>query len=51
MDAVLLSRFVHQLDNYSRIVESTDDVKMGQITITLLEGTAYNWFTVQGSTK
>ena len=39
------------MDNYLRIVELTDDVKMGQIAITLLEGTAYNWFAVQGNTK
>ena len=46
MDGVSVSRFVHLLDNYFRIVELTDDVKMGQIPITLLEGTAYNWFSV-----
>ena len=46
MDGVLVSRFVHQLDNYFKIVELNDDVKMGQIAITLLEGTAYNWFAV-----
>ena len=46
MDGVLVSRFVHQLDNYFEIVELNDDVKMGQIAITLLEGTAYNWFAV-----
>ena len=46
MDGVSVSRFVHQLDNFFRIVELNDDVKMGQIAITLLEGTAYNWFVV-----
>ena len=46
MDRVSVSRFVHLLDNYFRVVELNDDVKMGQIAITLLEGTAYNWFTV-----
>ena len=46
MDGVSVSRFVHQLDNFFRIVELNDDVKMGQIAITLLEGTAYNWFAV-----
>ena len=47
MDGVSVSRFVHQLDNnYFRIVELSDNVKMGQIAIILLEGTAYNWFVV-----
>ena len=46
MDGVLVSRFVHQLDNYFRIVELNNNVKMDQISIMLLEGTAYNWFTV-----
>ena len=46
MDGVSVSRFVNQLDNYSRIVELNDDVKMGQIAITLLEDTAYSWFAV-----
>ena len=40
MDGVSLSRFVHQLDNYFRIVELNNDAKKGQIAITLLEGTA-----------
>ena len=44
MDGVSVSRFIHYLDNYFRIVELTDDTKMGQIAITLLEGTACNWF-------
>ena len=46
MNGVSVSRFVHQLDNYFRIVELNDDVKMGQTTSTLLEGTAYNWIAV-----
>ena len=46
MDGVSVSRFVHQLDNYLKIAGLNDDVKMGQIVITLLEGTAYNWFAV-----
>ena len=46
MDGVSISRFIYQLDNYFRIVELTDDIKMGKIAITLLEGTAYNWFEV-----
>ena len=37
INGVSVSRFVHQLDTYFRIVELTDDVKMGQIAITLLE--------------
>ena len=46
MDGVSVSRFIFSLDNYFKIVELNDDVKIGQIAITLLEGTAYNWFTV-----
>ena len=42
MNGVSVSRFVHQLDIYFRIVELSDDFKIGQIAITLLEGTAYN---------
>ena len=46
MDSVCVSKFVYQLDNHFRIIDLNDDVKMGQIAITLLEGTTYNWFTV-----
>ena len=46
MDGVSVSRFLHQLDNYSKTVGLTDDIKMGQIAITLLEGIVYNWFAV-----
>ena len=46
MDGVSVSRFVHYLDIYFRIVELNDDVKIGQIAITLFEGTIYNWFAV-----
>ena len=46
IDGVLVSRFVHQLDNYFKIVGFTDDIEMGQISITLLEDMAYNWFAV-----
>ena len=46
MDGVSVSRFVHSLYNYSRIIELNDDVKIGQIAIPLLQGTAYNWFVV-----
>ena len=42
MNRVLVSRFVHPLDNYFKIIGLNDDVKMGKTTITLLEGTAYN---------
>ena len=51
MNRVSVSRFAHYLDNYFRIIELTDDVKMGQIAIALLKGTAYNWFAVQGNTE
>ena len=46
INVVSVSRFVYQLDNYFGIVEFNDDVKMSQIAIMLLEGTAYNWFAV-----
>ena len=46
MDGVSVSGFVHQLDNYFKNVGLTDNIKMGQIAITLLESTAYNWFEV-----
>ena len=47
MDEVFVSRFVHQLDNYFRIVEWTDDaLKRAKLLLLLLEGTAYKWFTV-----
>ena len=46
IDRVSVSRFVYQSDNYFRIVELNDDVKMGQIASTLLEGTDFNWFAV-----
>ena len=36
MDGVSVSRFVHKFDNYFGIVELNDNVKMGQIAITLL---------------
>ena len=29
MDEVAVSRFVHQLDNFFKIVGLTDDIKMG----------------------
>ena len=46
MDGVSADRFVHYLDNYFTIAGLNDDINMGYIAITLLEGTAYNWFTV-----
>ena len=51
IDSGSVSRFIHLLDNYFRIVELNDDVKIGQIAITLLEGTTYNWFTVYNNTE
>ena len=37
---------MHQLDNYFKIVEFNDDIKIGWIAIMLLKGTAYNWLAV-----
>ena len=42
VDGESVSRCIYQLDNYFKIVYLTDDIKMGQIAITLLVGTAYN---------
>ena len=46
MDGISVSRFVHQLDNYFRIVELNDDIKIAWTSITLLKSTAYNCFNV-----
>ena len=46
IDCVSVRRFVYQPYNYFRIVELNDDVKMGQIAITLLKGTTYNRLTM-----
>ena len=51
MDGVQVSRFVHQLEVYFKIVDLQDDIKRGQIAITLLEGPAYTWYSVQGNTE
>ena len=50
-DGASVSKYVHQLNNQFRIAGLNDDVKMGQKAIMLLEGTAYNWFAVQGNTE
>ena len=46
MDGVSVSRFVHQLDTYFKLVDLNDDVKRGQIAVTLLDGAAYTWYSV-----
>ena len=46
MDGVSVSRFVHQLDTYFKLVDLNDDVKRGQIAATLLDGAAYTWYSV-----
>ena len=46
MDGESASIFVHQFGNYFIIVKLNDDLKIGQIEIMLLEGTAYNWFSI-----
>ena len=33
MNGLSISRFVHLLDSYFKIVELTDDVKMGQLQL------------------
>ena len=49
MDGTTVSRFVHQLDTYFDLVNLKDDSKRGQIAVTLLEGPAYTWYSVQGN--
>ena len=49
MDGTTVSRFVHQLDTYFDLVDLKDDSKRGQIAVTLLEGLAYTWYSIQGS--
>ena len=46
MNGVSVSRFIHQLDYYFKIIGLIDNIKMSQIAITLLEATAYNWFAI-----
>ena len=48
MDGTSVSRFCNQLDVYFKLVELNDDSKHFQIAITLLEGPAYTWYSVQG---
>ena len=49
MDGTTVSRFVHQLDTYFDLVDLKDDAKREQIAITLLEGPAYTWYSIQGN--
>ena len=49
MDGTTVSRFVHQLDTYIDLVDLKDDSKRGQIAVTLLEESAYTWYSVQGN--
>ena len=49
MDGTTVSRFVHQLDTYFDQVDLEEDSKRGQITVTLLEGSAYTWYSIQGN--
>ena len=49
MDGTTVSRFVHQLDTYFDLVDLKDDSKRGQIAVTLLEGPAHTWYSVQGN--
>ena len=49
MDGTIVSRFVHQLDTYFNLVDLKDDYKRGQIVVTLLEGSAYTWYSIQGN--
>ena len=48
MDGTSVLRFCNQLDVYFKLVELNDDSKHFQIAITLLEGLAYTWYSVQG---
>ena len=47
MDETPVSGFVHQLDTYFDLVDLKDNSKQGQIAVTLLEGLAYTWHSVQ----
>ena len=49
MDGTTGSRFVHQLDTYFDLVDLKDDSKRGQIFVTLLKGSAYTWYSIQGN--
>ena len=48
MDGTSVSCFCNQLDVYFKLVELNDDSKYFQIAVTLLEGPAYTWYSVQG---
>ena len=51
MDGPSVIRFCNQLDVYFDLVELVDDSKRCKIAVTLLEGSAYTWYTVQGVTS
>ena len=48
MDGTTVSRFCNQLDVYFKLVDLKDDTKRCQVAITLLEGTAYTWYSASG---
>ena len=48
MDKTSVLCFCNQLDVYFKLVELNDDAKWFQIAVTLLEGPAYTWYSVQG---
>ena len=48
MDGTSLLHFCNQFDVYFKLVELNDDSKCFQIAVTLLEGPAYTWYSVQG---
>ena len=37
------------MDTYFNLVDLKDDSKRGQIAVTLLEGLAHTWYSVQGN--
>ena len=51
MDGTSVLRFFNQLDVYFKLVELTDDSKCFQIAVTLLEGSAFTWYSVYGVPK
>ena len=48
MDGTTVSRFVHQLGTYFDLVDLKDHSKREQIAVTLLDGSAYTWYSIQG---
>ena len=48
MDGPTVSRFSHQLDTYFDLVDLKDEAKRGQIAVTLLKGSVYTWYSIQG---